>query len=337
MKTLGHLAGLALLFATTACAPVRGAAYELDFACASRAEGAGRFLDAARSYDDAARVALRPRDRDQATWDAAEVLASAGSIPEAIRRFSAIAADPLSEHEAEAAYRIAALRIDHGDPDRGWSELDDLVRRYPSHGVAHVALRRLARHADEEGPAAGLEMLQSLDSSLDSTELAGLLSYLIAQHLEATGQVQKARDAYIRLADRFPYPFGAFFDDALWNASLIDDKLGRPRVAIDDLERMLKERETTFLMGSYERAKYVPAILRVGALYRDRLHDDARARAAFHRLYTDFAHSTMRARGLWLEAALWKKDGDSVTACDRLGTLIKSFPDSRYVPCALNE
>jgi tetratricopeptide (TPR) repeat protein len=327
------LAGLAL--AAAACEPAYGDAYRRAFAEASRDEGAGRLAEAARAYDRAAEAAVRARDRDEARWAAAEAVARQGDAAGARRRFTAIAGDPTSEHEADAAYRIALLEIESGDPEQGWSDMDDVVRRYPSHGVAHVAVRHLVEHADEQGPRAGLDALRSLEREFDATELAPLIAFLTARHLEAVGDDAEARAAYGRIADRWPYPFGAFFDDALWYASFIDDKLGHPEAAIDDLERMLRERETTFLVGSYERARYVPALMRVGELYRDRLHDDPKARAAFHRLYTDFAHSTMRDDALWQEAALWRKDGDAGTACDRLGTLVKAFPDSRYVPCAV--
>jgi tetratricopeptide (TPR) repeat protein len=332
------LVGLAALaLASGACEPAYGEAYVLAFAEASRAEGAGRLAEAVRAYDKAGEVAVRARDRDEARWDAAETVAREGHIEDARRRFAAIAGDPRSEHEAEAAYRIALLEIESGDAEQGWSDLDEVARRYPSHGVAHIAVRHLVDHADEQGPQASLDELRSLEHALDPTELAPLVAFLIARHLEAIGDDVAALSAYRRIADRWPYPFGAFFDDALWYASFVDDKLGHPQAAIDDLERLLRERETTFIVGSYERARYAPALMRVGELYRDRLHDDAKARAAFHRLYSEFANSTMRDDALWQEAALWHQDGDVRTACERLGTLVKTFPDSRYVPCAIQQ
>jgi hypothetical protein len=301
----------------------------------SRAEGAGRFAEAARDYDVAWRAGLRTRDREQARWDAAEMFARDGQVAVAMSRFEAIASEAPSEHQAEATYRVAALRIDNGDADRGWRDMEQVPRRFPTHGIAHAAVRRLVQHADEGGPRAGLEELRALERDLGSTELVELLAFLAAEHVEALGDDPQAREAYGQIADRWGYPFGAFFDDALWHASLIDERLGFYQRAIDDLQRLLRERETTSIVGSYERSKYVPAMLRVGELYRDRLHDRARARDAFHRLYSDFAHSTVRDRALWLEAALWRDDGDSRTACVRLGTLIEKFPDSRYVPCAM--
>jgi tetratricopeptide (TPR) repeat protein len=320
-----------------ACAPSRGVPYEMAFAEALRAEGAGRFAEAMAKYDQAASVARRWRDRDQARWDAAEMEVRAASFRGALVRLDAIAADPRSEHQAEAAYHAAQLRIDGGDTDRAWLDMEQVPRRFPSHGVAYVAIRRLVAHADERGPSYGLAEIRLLDHDLGTTELAALLAFLQAQHVETLGDDPGARDAYLRIADRWPYPFGGFFDDALWRASLLDEKLGRDKQAIDDLERMVKERETTTIMGTYERPKYVPAMLRIGELYRDRLHDRAKARDAFHRLYTDFANSAERDDALWLESALWRDDGDTATACRRLATLVHDFPDSRYVPCAIGD
>ena len=301
----------------------------------SRAESAGRLAEAVEAYDRAASTAKRSRDRDQSRWDAADVLAREQDISGAVARFEAIARDGTSEHQAEAAYRVAILRIHHGDADEGWRELETVPRRFPSSGIAHVAVRRLVEHADEGGPSSSAAELRSLEGDLGSTELAPLVAFLSAEHIEAAGDAARARDRYASIADRWPYPCGAFFDDALWHASLLDESLGRYQAAVDDLERLVRVRETTSIMGSYERLKYVPAMLRLGELYRDRLHDRPRARATFHRLYTDFDRSTKRAEALWLEAALWREDGDRAKACETLGTLVREFPDSRYVPCAV--
>jgi hypothetical protein len=212
--------------------------------------------------------------------------------------------------------------------------MEQVPRRFPAHGVSHVAVRRLVARADEQGSSAALDELHALERDLGKTELAPLVAFLSAEHLETLGDDEAARDAYLRIADRWPYPQGAFFDDALWHASALDEKLGRVPAAIADLERLVAVRETTSIMGSYEKARYVPSMLRIGELYDAKLHDRARARETYHRLYTDYAHSTKRDEALWREAALWREDGDARTACDRLGTLVREFPDSRYVPCA---
>jgi tetratricopeptide (TPR) repeat protein len=309
-----------------ACAPSYGSTYDKAYATAERAESAGRLAQALEAYDHAAAVAKRRGDADQARWAAADVLVRQDRVGDAVARLDAMAADPRSDRQAEAAYRAADLRVGHGDADRGWHDMESVVRRFPA-------------HADESagGAKAGLDELGALEHDVGRTELAELIAFLSADHLQTLGDDRAARDAYVHIADRWPYPYGAFFDGALWRASLLDEKLGRAQAAADDLERMLAERETTTLLGSYERKHYVPAMLRLGELYRDRLHDHAKARATFHRLYTDFRHSSRRDDALWLEASLWKEDGDATTACSRLATLVHDFPDSRYVPCATEQ
>jgi tetratricopeptide (TPR) repeat protein len=324
----------AAALACAACGPSLGTPYDTTYASAARAESAGRLAEALDGYDRAAALGHRKGDADQARWAAIQVLERENRVAEAVVRLDAMAGDATSSRQGHAAYRAASLRIDHGDEDRGWRDMEQVPRRFPTGGVGHVAVRRLVEHADEQGPRAGLDELAALDRDLGKTELAELVAYLTAEHLETLGDTKGARDAYAGMADRWPYPYGAFFDGALWKASLLDEQLGQPRAAVDDLEKMVAVRETTSLMGSYERKHYVPAMLRIGALYRDKLGDHVKARDTFHRLYTDFAHSTMRDDALWLEASLWKQDGDGRTACDRLGTLVREFPDSRYVPCA---
>jgi hypothetical protein len=98
---------------------------------------------------------------------------------------------------------------------------------------------------------------------------------------------------------------------------------------------MLAERESSWLVGSYERPRYEPAMVRLCALARDRLHDHARARACFEKLYRDFGTSELRDDALWEEARLFREDGDPISSCRRLAGLVSDFPDSRYVPCAV--
>jgi tetratricopeptide (TPR) repeat protein len=339
--SLGRRASIAALalaaLAGGGCAPSLGSAFDRTYAEGARAESSGRLPEAVAAYDRAVPLAARRGDADQARWAAVDVLDREGRVADAVARLDAVAQEAGSDRQGEAAYRAASLRIDHGEAARGWRDMEQVPRRFAGGGVAHAAVRRLVAHADEEGARAGLAELSALERDLGKTPLAELVAYLSAAHLEDLGDTQAARDAYVRIAQQWPYPFGAFFDGALWRASLLDEKLGDPRSAVAHLEAMVAERETTTIVGSYERKHYVPAMLRIAKLYKDSLGDHAKARATLHRLYTDFAHSTMRDDALWLEAELWKQDGDPRTACDRLATLVHDFPDSRYVPCATAE
>jgi tetratricopeptide (TPR) repeat protein len=316
-------------------APNRGEVYVRAFAAGEAAESAGRFADASARYDEAAGGANVPRDRDHARYLAARALERSGNFADAATRLRAIAlASPPLEDSAEAANAIADMEISRGD-DAGWPALLEVATRFPSDGVSRRALRRYVAHEDDvHGARASLDELAKLTPSLDRTELGETVAYEIALHHAALGEDAAARDAFLAVATKWPYPHGAFWDDSLFRASVLDEKLGHVDAAMADLERMLAERESSFFTGTYERPRYEPAMVRLCALARDALHDRARARACFDRLYAAFTTSELRDDALWEESRLFRDDDDPNDACAKLGTLAHDFPDSRYVPCA---
>jgi tetratricopeptide (TPR) repeat protein len=335
-RTLATL-GLLLLasWSGVACAPNRGAAYERALAEARLAHHDGHFDVAAERFDEAARTAKVPRDAVYARYVAALARARAGDVARAAKELRAIAdTKPPNAYSAQAAFKAADL-ASKSDPSAGYAELEAVALRFPDSGVARVALTRILRQDDESGAAKALAHLDALAPKVARTELEQYVFYERAKRIAELGRLEEARDAFLDVANRWPYPSGAYFDDSLYRASELEEKLGRPREAIAHLERMLSFRESSATIGSYERPRYVPAVLRIAKLYEERLNDRAKARETLHRLYADFKTSTMRDDALWREAELWQKDGDKETACDRLSTLVSDFPDSRYVPCAI--
>jgi len=331
MGALGALAAL------TGCGgPNRGAAYQQSLAEARRAHHAGRFDLAATRFDEAARTAKVPRDGVYARYEAACARARAGDVARASAELRAIASEkPPSAYAAQAAFKAADLAY-QSDRDRGLAELEAVALAFPESGVAQVALQRVLRHDDESGAQASLDHLDRVLPRLKGTTLEETAAYERARRMAALGKTEAARDAFLAVAERFPYPFGAYNDDAFFRAAELEESLGRHVQAIALLERLLSQRESSSTLGSYERPRYVPALLRIAAIYEERLNDRARARDTLHRLYRDFTTSTQRDDALWREAELWRRDGEGGKACDRLATLAGDFPDSRYVPCAVD-
>jgi hypothetical protein len=316
--------------------PDRGKDYVANYAAGEAAVGGGRFAEGASRFDDAAKGAKVRRDGEHARYLAARALASAGNHAGAALRLRAIAdASPPLEDSASAAYAICEMQLASGD-EAGWSGLLDVARRFPSSGVGRPALRRLIAHEDEaQGARAALDYLEHLAPTFATTDLAETMAYEIALHLAGIGEDARARDAFVTMARHWRYPHGAFWDDGLYRASVLDEKLGRYEDAAALLVEMLGERESSWLLGTYERPRYEPGMIRLCALARDRLHDRPRARACFHRVYAELTTSELRDDALWEEARLFREDGDPSSSCDRLSTLIHAFADSRYVPCAV--
>lgn len=330
---------LVLLSLAGACAPNRGGTpYAKSVAEARRASNAGRFDEAALRFDEAAKNAKLPRDALFMRYEAALARARAGDVTRARNELLEIArAKPENAYSAQAAFKAAELVAD-SDSAKSHAELEGVMNDFPESGVAQVALHRLLRKDDEEGgPTKALERLERMKPQVTGKHLEESVLYERARRIDRLGRTEEARTAYLDCAAKFPYPFGAYNDDSLFRAAEMEEKLGRDKEAIAILERLLAQREKSTMMGSYERPRYIPALLRIVKIYEEKLHDRAKARDALHRLYSDFQTSTLRDDALWREAELWRKDGDAGTACSRLSTLASDFPDSKYVPCAIEQ
>jgi tetratricopeptide (TPR) repeat protein len=318
--------------ASAGCAPTYGDAYLASFAAGQRAAQAGRHDEAARAFGEAAAKARRVKDRDEARFLQARSL-ERSSRPEDARAIYEKLSEQRGPRTGRAEFEIASLDIERGDP-HGWDRLYAAAKKYPQHGLARRAVQRLAaREAEERGEEARLAWLKAHASDLTGTDLEQVIEYESALSLDRLGRAALAHDAFLATAARYPYPFGVYTDDAIWNAALIDERLGRPEEAIEHLRRLLAAREVSTTMGSYERPRYSEAQLKIAEIYRDKIKDRAAARRELHKLYERHTTSTLRDDALWAEAVLLHEDKDERGACAAVATLAKEFPDSRYARC----
>ncbi len=325
---------LALALAAGCGAPGGEAFLRAKFA-GDRANSAGRHDEAARHYREAAAGARSPRDRDEALYLEAATYQRAGDRARALAAYDALAAaSPPGERGDRARFDAAFLRAAGGEA-KGWADLEAALYARPSAASARRALEAIVRRRDEERSGGALAWLEAARGRLGATDLAENVAYLRAHALERAGRLREARDAFAETAARHPYPYGALADDAWWNASLLDERLGDRRAAADDLRRLLAPRErSAFGQGSYERARYDDAQFRLAVLYRDALGDEAAARREFRRLYRDFPASTLRDDALWAEARLARRAGDGAALCSIAAELRDHLAESRYAGCS---
>lgn len=325
-----HHRGVLTLALLLACGPGKPSVFAASYAAAERAESAGRYEEAAQAYAAAAAdVGAPPREQDHARLLSALVSAKAGDRAGAATLLRALAAGK-GEYAGPAEYHLAVLSIDSGDPS-GWEALDRFLHGYPNTGLALVAFRRRLRHEDEGGPPQALVYLRALEPTVVGSELEEYVAYFIAERLADAGQTPEALAAFEAVATRFPYP-KAHFDDALYRASELAEALGKPEDAIALLVRMLAERESSSLPGTYNRPRFPDGAFRIAVLWRDKLHDSEKAREAFLRFTDDYPDSIKVDDALWEAAKLTEHDA---ARCALLAKLVRAAPDSRYVPCAI--
>lgn len=333
-RLLGAAAGFAVLVATVACAPARGEGYLSAFTAGQRAQRAGRFDEAAQHYGDAAHQAERVKDRDEALFLQGRALERGGRVKDARAVYESLQKQS-GPRAARAEFEIAQLEMNHGDAMRGRELLFQAARRNPTHGLARSALKQLSEDAAHEGgEEARLAWLMKRGPELKGTDLEQQVEYETALALDRLGRKTEARDAFLAAAARFPYPFGAYTDDALWHAALIEEELGRHGEAIGHLRKLLAPREVSTQMGSYERPRFSEAQMKIATIYRDGLQDRAAARREFRKLYTGHLTSTLRDDAMWAEAVMLYEDKSQDEACAVVKRLVNELPDSRYARCA---
>jgi len=328
---------LLVVLALAACSATRPPEYASRSSGAEKAYSAGRYREAAELWLSAAKTTTTPRLQIEAKFRAAASYERAGDFVRARALYDQIAGLPEpNERRARAAFASAHIEIEHGNLARGHALLAQALVDHPGSGAAPTALHRQLSYLRKTGGSeAVLRYLDELAAKLASTEFAEEIAYARAQELDRLGTTLEARDAYLEIARRFPYPQGAFWDDALYRAAERELDLGRPEAALSHLERLLHEREQARMQGSYERTRYAQARFLIAEIYRDKLGQPERARLEFRKVFSDHPTSLLADDALWNEAITASRSERGAAACAPLEILVSKLPDSRFAPCAI--
>lgn len=318
---------------TLACSSSMPGPYARASDAARAAYSRGDYRGAADFWAEAARRAPGERDREESTYRRAASLERARAWSEADALYAELERGR-GERAARASFARARLVLRRGDTARGYPLLRDAALRNPDFGPARRALQEYLSHIQAgSGPDGALEEAHRLSRLVLGTELEESVGYARARLLERTGEPVLARDAYLALATRFPYPRGAYWDDALLAAARIEEATGEPGAAVRHLQRLLAERETARISGSYERATFAFARFRIAELYRDRLADARGALEEFRRVASDHPTSRLGDDALFEEALLAHRLGDAKRSCDAARRLLERDALSRFAAC----
>jgi len=324
------------VFLLLACGSPPPAAYAQETERAQAARVKGDHAAAARHYERAATLARKPRDSEEARYRAADSYARAGDLGRAEALYTSLAAQgPDAERQARADFALAELQRKNGHEPERQAHLAAAIRRHPNSGLARLALNQHLDYLREQGGSEQvLAYLADEGRALANSELGETIAYRRARELDDAGKNAEARDAYLACAARFPYPGGAYWDDALFRAAEKELALSAPQKALQHLERMLAEQESAVITGSYQRGRYAEAQLKIAEIYRDQLHDSQRARRELRRVWEKHGNSRLVDDALFQEALLARDAGDAAGTCAPLAIIVRQLPDSRYAACA---
>lgn len=320
--------------ALAACGSPPPAAYTRENDAATAAQKSGDPRSAAAHYERAAAVAKNQRDAEESRYRAADSYARAGDLERAASLLRALGARG-GERAARADFTLADMWEKHGDVEQADAARTLAIKKHPSSGLARKALEEHLRFLRQRGgQEAVLGYLRGEAATFASTELGESVLYRTARELDDAGKPREARDAYLACAERYAYPKGAYWDDALYRAAQKSLELDEPARAVELLRRLLAAQESANFTGSYERPRYAEAQLELGRLYRDRLKDPLAARRELRRVWENHRQSTLADDALFEEALVARASGDVGGTCAPLTILAKELPQSRFAPCA---
>ena len=334
-KAARRFASALLVAWLPACASSQPAALKSIRAGAERHYTHGRYSQAATAWEQAA-AGSAGSERAEATYRAGAAHQRAGHLVAASRSYRLVLTQfPESARAPRAAYDLALIQLAQGERQRGYAQLRQVIVQYQTSAMAGRAFERLLRIIRKnEGTAAALGFLDSVLTQVHEPKLTEKLRYFRAQLLHERGDSQRALAEYLRIADDFAYPRGAYWDDCLWHAADLYRRRAAPQRAIALLKRMLKQSEPAHFQGSYARARYAQAEFRIAEIYRDDLRRPADAQRHFRKVFTNHPTSLLRDDALWQEALLARAHGQKRNACAALAELVDTLPESRFAPCA---
>ncbi len=329
---MSRFAALLALVCAVGCAAAQ-TPYTRERALAEAAYSKGDFARAVEHWSRARARADNPHDASEADYRRAATLERAGELDAAAAAYRAIERSR-SERADRAAFARAELSLRRGELQTGYDLLRAAFLRFPNSGMARRAARTtLARTAETRGEPAALAEARALAERLRGTELEETLWWEHATRVEQAEQGEKALTAYLELARRFPYPRGAYWDDALLAAARLELEFARPERAIAHLERLLRERESARISGSYERKTFAEARFLIAEIARDRLRDPVRARAEFRRVFVDHPTTRLGDDALFEAALIALAERDQRGACETARLIVDRAAESRYARC----
>ncbi|MBX3247471.1 MAG: tetratricopeptide repeat protein [Myxococcales bacterium] len=334
-RSAAWLVAFASLALLCACPPTlsrpKSAAHLDALAEGDRHARHGRHDAAAAAFATAAEAADRRVDRDEALYRRSRSLRAAARYDDAIAVLDALAAArPASRRTARALYDAAHLRFEHtGETAAALAGFERIVREHPDAGLGGRALHHWLGHVEtHEGRDAAIALARRLEAPLAEASLGGELLWRLAGMLLEAERREEARATLERLVERYPYPQGGHWDDALLRLSELAQEDGDAPRAIAALEALLRRAERTTLVGSYTLPSFPEARLRLARIHRDAGDVDA-ARRSYERLPRDFPRSRLRATAGYELGVMLLEAGDHERGCDALRGVVEDFEVGR--------
>jgi tetratricopeptide (TPR) repeat protein len=331
-RTALKLLGLPLLLLLVGCPPTlskpRGEGYEEKLAEAARHQNAGRLEAATEAYAEASRRAERRVDQDEARYRQARAMLRSERYEEAVRLLDRIGdRKPPSRRTGRAIFDAARIRYEQLEQyAQAKAGFERVIREFPDEGLGGRAIYFIIedfRRQDEL--AAALPYLDARYREVRATTLGDDVLWAKAALLREREERDAEQRTLERLVRNHPYPMGHNWDEAIMRLAEIHLEREEPKLAIEVLEKLVVEVETTTIIGSYVRSTMPKAYMWIGTIYRDELGDRPKADRVFGRFHRLFPRSVLNDDVRYERGVMWVDAGETDRGCEILKKLVSDY------------
>lgn len=301
------------------------------YVVAAKLHDQGKYDKADKHYAQMLKHAPNTETKRLVLYQRALLSKDRGNTEEAIKRFTAIyTKKPIDEHGARSMYWVTRLTP---QTDKKLDLLKALVLRYPEHISAEHALLDIQKLMVKQGQSnAYLTWLNGMIPKVKATDLGDMSLLVKARFLnEKLNDQPRAIKAYRALFD-FKKD-GSLADDALWEMAQIYKKQRNWKQTLLWQSRLVKDRETSWFVGSYDSEFADDARYDMGLIHKNQLKQYNKAIKQFKTFIDEFPTSLLRDDAAW-QIVECKRLQSASDYTESLKQFIKSYPESRYIHIA---
>ena len=144
------------------------------------------------------------------------------------------------------------------------------------------------------------------------------------------GGNQRALELYQLFLDTWIMETSGFWDDVVWELSLLYHRMHRYKEEEDALQRLLATREPGWPSSS-DLKTYKYAYMRIAKLHMFEFNSPRQAAKLFHAYEDEYPTSIFRDDMIWWEGHAWLRAGDTSKAKAAWARLAKAYPESKYL------
>lgn len=294
---------------------------------------AGELDEAQRRYEELLENAPGHEERRYVLNELARIAERRGDWHTALDRYEQVYSQEYDDEAgARATYRSAKIVTERlGETERGRRLLRQTVTRYPASVSAEFSVRELAERFRDRGEFSRLEQyFDELYVEVEDQPVADNLLFALGMTLEEHADDEAGALAHYRTLYT-NYPDGGLSDDALWQAAMIHKRHQRWPQAIELLETLADDVETSWFVGSYNSPWTNDARFELGLIHLLFLDDYDAAIEHFERYLSDFPHSVETDDAAWHIVEAHRLMGDKDGYRRAMEDFIEQYPESRFV------